>query len=107
MRAARISAASRVGERSEHEHLLVQLTTFVRGGTFDLAPNEELQLFELGVALGGDGFGGGVKQTQLLLVLLQIFEPLIKMQMLQTIFEFAADFHRVIGIVVRLGHSDV
>ena len=69
-----------VGKGGEHEHLLVRFAAFVGGGVFDLALDEVFQLFELGVALRGDGFGRGVEQTELLLVPLKVFEPLVEIE---------------------------
>ena len=96
-----------VRERSEHEHLPVRLVELVGGGVFDFAFNELLQLFEFCVPFRGDRFSGGMKQTQLLFVPLQVFEPLVQVEVFQPILEFAANFHGVIGFVLRLGVFNV
>ena len=96
-----------IGKGGEYKHLFVQFATFVRAGVFDFTFDELLQLFELRVALRCNGFGRGMKQTQLLLVPLKVFQPVSEIQMLQTVFEFAANLHWVIAFAFRFGNSDV
>lgn len=67
----------------------------------------KLRDVSLTIGIANNCFGGRMKQTELLLVSLQIFEPTVKMQMLQAVFKFSANLHWVICVIVRLGNLDI
>ena len=98
-----VEVTSGVRERGENEDFLVRLAELVGGGLGDFGGNELLELRELGVGFGSDILRGFEEDSNLVLVLLEIIQPVlpvIQLQVVEAVFEFAADEHSFFDLLV-------
>lgn len=95
-----------VGERGEDEHLPVRLAVLVEGRVRDLGRDEPLEFGQLGVRGRRDVLRGVQQDAELVLVFLDVFEPVlavIQLQVFQPVLELAADEHGLFEFVVMPG----
>ena len=80
-----------VRERGEDEHLLVRLAELVVGGVGNPGTDELLEFVHLGVGGRSHVLRCVEQDAKLILVLLQLLQPIVEAKMFELVFQLATD----------------